>query len=72
MHSKMIKTTSTYNPKQPHILIEGATQFELGTFDGKSIAYDFPKILKYLDAKGKILLVKILKSTKRITSYYLS
>ncbi|WP_296385357.1 ATPase [Winogradskyella sp.] len=50
-----------YNPKKPHILIEGATQFELGSFDGKSISYDFPKILKYLDAKGKLLYGKNFK-----------
>ncbi|WP_298344280.1 ATPase [uncultured Algibacter sp.] len=50
-----------YNPKKPHILIEGATQFELGTFDGKSISYDFPKILKYLDSKGKLLYGKNFK-----------
>jgi len=52
---------TSFNPKKPHILIEGATQFELGTFDGESISYDFPKILRYLDAKGKLLFGKSFK-----------
>ncbi|GAL00494.1 hypothetical protein JCM19314_2102 [Nonlabens ulvanivorans] len=41
----MKHTQTIFNPKAPHILIEGATQFELGSFDGKAINYDFPKIL---------------------------
>ncbi|MGJ8550936.1 ATPase [Winogradskyella wichelsiae] len=50
----MTKIASTYNVKNPSIIYEGATQFQLGSFDGKSIVYDFPKIRTYLDAKGKI------------------
>ncbi|WP_055445543.1 hypothetical protein [Lacinutrix himadriensis] len=57
----MTKTTSTYNLKNPSILYEGATQFELGSFNGKEITYDFPKILTYLDVKGKLLFGKNFK-----------
>jgi len=57
----MSKIHSTYDPKNPSIIYEGATQFELGTFDGESLFYDFPKILRYLDAKGKLLFGKTFK-----------
>ena len=39
----------------PSEIIEGSTVFSLGHFDGKSMTYDFKKILTYLDAKGKLL-----------------
>jgi hypothetical protein len=52
---------STFNPNQPQIIIEGAVQYELGTFDGSSINYDFQKILIYLNAKGKLLFGKNFK-----------
>jgi energy-coupling factor transporter ATP-binding protein EcfA2 len=42
------------NPK-PHIIIEGAVQYSLGTMQGNQILYDFDKMLTYLDAKGKLL-----------------
>ncbi len=42
------------NPK-PHIIVEGAVQYSLGTMRGHQILYDFDKMLIYLDAKGKIL-----------------
>tara|TARA_R110002111_G_scaffold69931_5_gene113133 strand:- start:978 stop:1640 length:663 start_codon:yes stop_codon:yes gene_type:complete len=42
------------NPK-PHIIIEGAVQYALGTIKGNKILYDFDKMLIYLDAKGKLL-----------------
>jgi len=51
----MSSSHSTYNPKNPSIIYEGSTQYDLGTFDGKSISYDFPKILGYLNVKGKLL-----------------
>ncbi|NKI27423.1 ATPase [Arenibacter sp. 6A1] len=40
---------------RPHIIIEGATEYSLGDFDGKHIDYDFSKVLVYLEAKGKLL-----------------
>lgn len=42
------------NPK-PHIIVEGAVQYSLGTMRGNQILYDFDKMLFYLDAKGKLL-----------------
>lgn len=39
----------------PSKIIEGGVEFSLGKFDGKSVLYDFPKILVYLNAKGKLL-----------------
>ncbi|UII78608.1 ATPase [Flagellimonas sp. CMM7] len=42
------------NPK-PHIIIEGAVQYALGTMRGNQILYDFDKMLVYLDAKGKLI-----------------
>ncbi len=42
------------NPK-PHIIVEGAVQYSLGTMKGNQILYDFDKMLAYLDAKGKLL-----------------
>lgn len=41
--------------KRPHIIIEGSLEYSLGSFDGNRILYDFPKILTYLNAKGKLL-----------------
>ncbi|MCR8666245.1 ATPase [Aestuariibaculum sp. M13] len=46
---------SNFNPKQPHIITEGAVSYELGELKGKVISYDFQKILIYLEAKGKLL-----------------
>ncbi len=40
---------------KPHIIIEGAVQYSLGTMRGHQILYDFDKMLVYLDAKGKLL-----------------
>ncbi|WP_340203556.1 ATPase [Ascidiimonas sp. W6] len=42
------------NPK-PHIIVEGAVQYSLGTMRGNQILYDFDKMLVYLEAKGKLL-----------------
>ena len=39
----------------PSKITEGGVEYSLGKFDGKSVLYDFPKILIYLDAKGKML-----------------
>ena len=33
-------------------------EYSLGKFDGKRVLYDFPKILTYLNAKGKLLFGK--------------
>ena len=39
----------------PSKITEGGVEYALGKFDGKSVLYDFPKILIYLNAKGKLL-----------------
>tara|TARA_R110002096_G_scaffold312051_1_gene506317 strand:+ start:960 stop:1616 length:657 start_codon:yes stop_codon:yes gene_type:complete len=36
----------------PSKIIEGSVEYSLGKFDGKSVLYDFPKILTYLNIKG--------------------
>lgn len=45
----------------PSKIKEGGVEYTLGKFDGKSVVYDFPKILIYLDAKGKLLFGKDFK-----------
>mgnify|MGYP003636303446 CR=1 FL=1 len=47
--------------KSPHIIIEGSVQFQLGELKGNQIIYDFPKMLIYLEAKGKLLFGKNFK-----------
>ena len=42
----------------PSKITEGGVEYSLGKFDGKSVLYDFPKILIYLNAKGKLLFGK--------------
>jgi len=39
----------------PSNITEGGIVYSLGSFDGKTIDYDFAKILIYLNAKGKLL-----------------
>lgn len=39
----------------PSKIKEGGMEYSLGKFDGQQIVYDFPKILIYLNAKGKLL-----------------
>jgi len=39
----------------PCKIYEGGVEYTLGKFDGKKVIYDFPKILIYLDVKGKLL-----------------
>ena len=39
----------------PSSIIEDGIEYSLGKYDGKRIIYDFPKILIFLEAKGKIL-----------------
>ena len=46
---------------QPHIIQEGSVQYQLGEQKGNQIIYDFPKILIYLEAKGKLLFGKNFK-----------
>ncbi|MCG2462043.1 ATPase [Flavobacteriaceae bacterium F89] len=41
--------------ENPSKIEEGGVTYSLGTFDGKQVFYDFPKILVYLEAKGKRL-----------------
>ncbi|MFD2586056.1 ATPase [Croceitalea marina] len=40
---------------------EGAVEYSIGKFDGRTVVYDFPKILIYLNAKGKLLFGKDFK-----------
>jgi|SRR5690554_970292 len=54
-------TLPKYDPATPHILQEGGVQFTLGKIKGNAIQYDFPKMLNYLSAKGKILFGKKFK-----------
>jgi len=51
------------NPK-PHIIVEGAVKYSLGTMQGNQILYDFDKMLIYLDAKGKLLFGQKFKTYK--------
>ncbi len=46
------------NLPNPHIIIEGAVQYQLGTLKGNQILYEFDKMLIYLNAKGKLLFGK--------------
>jgi len=53
----------------PSRIIEGGVEYSLGRFNGKSVQYDFPKILVYLEAKGKLLFgekFRIYKKDKKI------
>lgn len=47
--------------KSPHIIIEGSVQYQLGELKGNQIIYEFPKMLIYLEAKGKLLFGKNFK-----------
>ncbi len=42
----------------PSKITEGGVEYSLGTFTGKTMIYDFSKILIYLEAKGKLLFGK--------------
>ena len=45
----------------PSKIIEGGVEYSIGKFDGKTVEYDFPKILVYLEVKGKLLFGKDFK-----------
>lgn len=47
--------------KSPHIIQEGSVKYQLGELKGKQIIYDFPRMLIYLEAKGKLLFGKNFK-----------
>tara|TARA_R110001592_G_scaffold27347_2_gene101283 strand:+ start:259 stop:948 length:690 start_codon:yes stop_codon:yes gene_type:complete len=47
--------------KSPHIIIEGSVQYQLGELKGNQIIYEFPKMIIYLEAKGKLLFGKNFK-----------
>lgn len=49
------------NKSKPHIIVEGAVQYSLGTLKGNQMIYDFDKMLIYLEAKGKLLFGKKFK-----------
>lgn len=38
--------------------MEAGVEYSLGKFDGETVYYDFPKMLRYLEVKGKILFGK--------------
>jgi DNA replication protein DnaC len=42
----------------PSKITAGGVEYSLGKYDGKSVLYDFDKILIYLNAKGKLLFGK--------------
>lgn len=44
--------------ENPSKIVEGGVEHVLGTFDGTNVAYDFPKILQYLEVKGRKLFGK--------------
>lgn len=48
----------------PHIIQEGSVQYQLGEQKGNQIIYDFPRMLIYLEAKGKLLFGKNFKIYK--------
>lgn len=50
--------------ESPHIIEEGSVQYQLGELKGNQIIYDFPKMLIYLEAKGKLLFGKNFKIYK--------
>lgn len=39
----------------PSKIMEAGVEYSLGRFDGKTVFYEFPKMLRYLEVKGKIL-----------------
>ena len=45
----------------PSKITEGGIEYSIGRFNGFEMFYDFPKILIYLDAKGKLLFGKHFK-----------
>lgn len=54
----------------PSKITEGSVVYTLGTFDGKNVVYDFPKILIYLTPKENCCSVKILEfMTRTVKSY---
>jgi DNA replication protein DnaC len=62
----------------PSKITEGGVEYSLGKFDGTCVHYDFPKILIYLNAKGKLLFGKHFKIYKKdkavllkLTSYFI-
>lgn len=57
----MKKITSSFDPKNPSIIYEGAMEYKLGALDGSFIQYDFNSITRYLNAKGKLLFGKHFK-----------
>jgi energy-coupling factor transporter ATP-binding protein EcfA2 len=44
--------------ENPSKILEGGVEHVLGSFDGKKVIYDFPKILEFLSTKGKQLFGK--------------
>lgn len=42
----------------PSKIMEAGVEYSLGKFDGETVYYDFPKMLRYLEVKGKMLFGK--------------
>jgi len=42
----------------PSKIVEAGVEYSLGKFDGETVYYDFPKMLRYLEVKGKMLFGK--------------
>ncbi len=42
----------------PSKIVEAGVEYRLGRFDGKTVFYEFPKMITYLEIKGKILFGK--------------
>ncbi|MFV8282585.1 ATPase [Christiangramia marina] len=49
----------------PCKILEGGIEYSLGSYDGRQMIYEFPKMLLYLEAKGKLLFGKDFKIYKR-------
>ena len=62
----------------PSKITEGGVEYSIGKLNGSCVHYDFPKILIYLNAKGKLLFGKHFKIYKKdkdvllkLTSYFI-
>jgi energy-coupling factor transporter ATP-binding protein EcfA2 len=41
--------------RNPSKIVEAGVEYSLGRYDGKTVYYEFPKMMIYLEAKGRIL-----------------
>jgi len=54
MEKRKYFKTIIMNQPSPHIITEGATQYQLAELKEDQLIYDFSKMLIYLNAKGKL------------------